>query len=100
MTHPSQETTIRHRYMTPAGMVRHVHRVGRPVRDPYRSVRTLLTALDITQVEVARLAGLTPAHVNRVLHGRYPASDRLVDVISELVGYDRGVFRRILGEPR
>ncbi len=89
-------TTVRHRYQIGDRTVRHVHQVGRfsetATERHSRIVREFIAALDIPQTAVAQEAGMSPEHLNRVLHGRYPVSADLAAVLSRLTGARPGLF--------
>ena len=47
--------------------------------DPVAILRSRLTTC--TQADLAREAGISPGYINDVLHGRKPASERLLSLL-------------------
>lgn len=60
----------------------------------YQDITVLLVQLGITQREIAKKAGVTPATVSSVIHGR-ARSYNIENIITELTGYKFPPFKQV-----
>lgn len=97
----SELTTVMHRYRLRDGtVVRHRHKYGVQTRRErrLRLVRELMRSIDITQVQIAKDSGLSPEHLNRVLHGKGVPSTSVADALARASGYrDSAWWGSLLG---